>query len=141
MNVWIFQDKPGTDLTTALATSARDSWWWNVDRYVRDTTEPHIRPGDIALLWQPYLDPQHPAGVYAYAKVVKGPYEQNNEKTRWRVDLHITEVLKEPITRDAIRKTRNPTLNAMLIMRMPAGHIVFPVSAEQWAALQQLHAS
>ena len=74
MNVWILQDQPGTNMTKRLMVDGKGTRWiWNVERYVSDDTEPHIERGDIVLQWQPHLDNSAPAGIYAVARVMRGP--------------------------------------------------------------------
>jgi predicted RNA-binding protein with PUA-like domain len=138
MSVWIFQDQRHSDMAARL--QARNKvWTWNVDRYILDATDPHIQSGDIVLQWQPYLNNNAPAGIYACARVIQGPYQSPNEKSNWQVDVQIIKILERPITLDEIKATQNPLLLSMLIIQMPGGHIVFPIISEAWVALQQLH--
>jgi predicted RNA-binding protein with PUA-like domain len=141
MNVWIFQDAPGTDLATKMRDYPKGTHtWWHVDRYFSENASPRIGAGDKVLLWQPHLNASSPAGTYAVARVTGNPYWPTDEESKWqRIDILITKVLSEPLTREDIRKTGDPDLLAMLIMRMPAGHIVFPVRSTAWEALKRMN--
>ena len=139
MNVWIFQDQPGKSMAELLQMEGVGcTWVWNVDRYVQEATTPHIQQGDIVLQWQPYLSQAAPAGIYAQAEVRRAPYCSLNEKSHWQTDVQITHILPEPLPLETIKATRNTVLLDMLIVRMPGGHIVFPVRPVAWSALQQL---
>ncbi len=139
MNVWIFQDQPGISMVEQLRIKGKGSIWeWNVDRYISDETDPHIERGDIVLQWQPYLNDAALAGIYASGRLVRGPYPSKGGKTNWKADVEIRQVLRAPITREEIQAMQDPVLLAMHIMRMPGGHIVFPVKPEAWHALRKM---
>ena len=141
MNVWIFQDAPGTNLADKMRDYPEGTLtWWHVDRYFSENASPRIAVGDMVLLWQPYLDDISPAGVHAVAQVTGEPYWPPGEKGKWRrINIRIAKVLSEPVTRAEIREAQAPDLLQMLIMRMAAGHIVFPVKPAAWEALKRLN--
>jgi predicted RNA-binding protein with PUA-like domain len=140
MSVWIFQDALGTDLATKMQNFPEDTHtWWHVDCYFSESASPRIEVGDKVLLWQWHLDATAPAGVYAVAQIIGNPYWPTDEESKWRrIDILITKVLSKPLAPEEIRETGDPDLLAMLIMRMPAGHIVFPVRSTAWEALKRL---
>lgn len=135
MNVWIFQDQPGSDMAAQLREHGVGTrWTWNIDRYVRQTNPAFVSSGDTVLFWQPRAD-RSPAGVYAVAVAIENPRFSPNEKSNWQVEVEVRIVLPHPITIDYVR--RDPVLSDMQIARMPGGHIVFRVTEDEWAALQR----
>jgi predicted RNA-binding protein with PUA-like domain len=141
MNVWVFQDAPGENLAAKMRDYPKGTHtWWHVDRYFSESASPRIEVGDKVLLWQPHLDATSPAGIYAVARVTGNPYWSKDEESKWRrIGIRITKVLSEPLARDEIRETGDQDLLAMLVIRMPAGHIVFPVEEAAWEALKRLN--
>jgi predicted RNA-binding protein with PUA-like domain len=137
MNVWILQDEPGVRMRSKIEKEGTsEPWWWNVDRYIKSSTHPHIEEGDKVLLWQPNLDDANPAGIYAVGEVVNPPYFFPNEKSSYRIDFKITKVLHRPITREVIKSNR--LLSKMQIIRMAGGHIVFRVEPSEWEELKRV---
>ena len=136
--VWMFQANPAQfDLEARLAevnddpTSESNLEEWKVTRY-----RAQMQVGDTALIWQsgPY------AGIYAVAEIsdtffdrpVAGGTENQVEHS---AELRFTSVLPRPITRDSLRE--HPVLKDLQILRISQG-TNFPVTSEQWNALQPL---
>lgn len=63
MNVWIFQDQRGIEFATTYRED--EIITWNIDRYLKVSTVPHIEKDDIVLWWQPQTQ-NSPPGIYAY---------------------------------------------------------------------------
>ena len=136
MNVWVFQDQPGVSTAAQLRKQGvGTTWTWNIDRYVRSETTPHVEKGDFVLQWQPAIDDLSPAGIYGLGVTLGDPYFQPNEKTNWQVEVKILEVYHSPLGRDRI--AHHPVLARMQVIKM-AQHIVFKVTDEEWDKLQGL---
>lgn len=137
MNIWIVQDEPGVNMRAKLKIEGTiEPWWWNVDRYIKDLTDPHIEIGDKVLIWQPNLDYNNPAGIYAVGEVVKPPYYSIDAKKNYRIKFKVLKVLEKPISRGLIME--DPLLREMQIIKMAGGHIVFRVNSKEWDELQRL---
>lgn len=135
MNVWIFQHQTGVDVAAELRKPDGDVRIWNVDRYFREETTPHIEEGDIVLQWQPGSSDDGTAGIHAFCTVKRSPYYEPNEKSNYQVEVIVREVYPRPLTRARIRQ--EPRLRDLQVLRMP-NHAVFKVTPEEWEVLQGL---
>ncbi|MBU3748851.1 MAG: EVE domain-containing protein [Mycobacterium sp.] len=137
--VWIFQANPKHfDLVAYLDApstelGAVDSW--SVRRY-----EDQIRDGDIVLLWSAGKS----AGIYGVGTIVGSTYDRPRQE--WEsddapdigraIDYRLDRAFVDrPILRSDL--LQDPVLKGLSIIRQPNG-TNFPVTPEQWAALQPL---
>lgn len=136
MNIWIFQDEPGTDMFQKLSGRRENNVVkWNIERYFNNRNQqPIISKDDLVLFWQPGND-NSPAGIYGYGKVKDEPYEQKNEKSNYMVDVKAQAIFLKPVTRSEIINTRVQCLLDMQIIKMAGGHIVFIVTYDAFNAL------
>jgi predicted RNA-binding protein with PUA-like domain len=127
MRRWLFQGNP--DLWPVLDVLARGEpiRSWTALRY-RDL----LAPGDGGMLW---ISGRH-AGVYAVGAVTGTPEPSAPGRTgrpRWHVGVEL-EALEEPIPRDELRA--DPRWAHAAILRAPRSANPFPVTAEEWAAVE-----
>jgi hypothetical protein len=138
MNVWVFQDQPGENLVNELAaTGVGGEMVWNVERYVRPETQPHVEADDIVLCWRPKGEGDV-AGIYGIGRVSRAPFYSPNVKSNYQTHVKVTHVFKEPVTKEVILANGDPVLRDLQVFQMAGGHIVFCVSETQWHALQEL---
>jgi predicted RNA-binding protein with PUA-like domain len=129
MQIWLFQaDKDKYDLCEKVPPLIGIGDWWEVTNHRKE-----IRVGDVAIFWHSRPDP----GAYALGNVISEPYEANTpSKPEWRVNIEYTELLKSPIFKNDL--LHDPVLKNLDVIKRSFSSNPFPVTAAEWAALQQI---
>lgn len=135
MAYWILQGNPAIyDTRGALQTSTIDRW--RIARHLHD-----ISSDDQFALWI-----SGPGGGVIALGVVTKPPERDTDpdsfwidpaegaKPGWRIGVKIRRVLRSPVPRVDLQA--DPGFAGSLILRMPGGGNPFPVTPEEWRALQ-----
>lgn len=135
MAYWILQSNPEIyDTHGALEAGTIDKW-----RVVRCLDE--ISPGDEFALW--ISGPN--AGAYALGIITEARQHSTDSdpfwvdadeggKPAWRIGIRISRKLDPPVSRLDLRA--DPDFAGSMIMRMPGGGNPFPVTPDEWHALQ-----
>ncbi len=137
-SVWIFQANPKRyQIFESLASQAEE--YWNLNQHMKD-----VRVGDRVLIWVS----GEAAGIYAIGTILTPPVAMSDspqgmsywidKESGWRRKARVrvrydTVLLDHPLTKAYI--WTDPALWRLRILSFPRG-TNFPVSAEEWQALQ-----
>ncbi len=137
-SVWIFQGSPDQyRLTDSLAVENEE--YWNLRQHATA-----VRRGDRVLIWISGAE----AGIYALGTVVSDPVLRPDSAaglTYWAAPTEGTRprprvlvrydrvMLDRPLLKEFL--VTDPVLSELRILRNPRG-TNFPVTAEEWAALE-----
>lgn len=139
-SVWLFQANPKYyDLAAELENfRVGDEDSWSVKRYGDE-----MRAGDNVVLWQAGKD----AGIYAIGQLLGAPYKSDLHPTKeeleehpylgapQRVNFRYTQILEEPIYRDALKE--HEVLRGMQVLKAPQA-TNFRVAHQEWEAIKRL---
>ena len=124
--VWLLQANPKDwDPIIEVKRGKRDNW--HVKVHVR-----FLQPGNTAIIWRSAYKREE-AGVFGLGELVSPVYGDDDQS--W-VDIRYTGLLKQPIFRSTLAK--HPILRNMKVLRVPFAPNPFPITKEEWEALQEL---
>jgi predicted RNA-binding protein with PUA-like domain len=148
---WLFKSEPDAFSIDDLArASGQTTFWDGVRNYqARNFLRDSIRPGDGVLFYHSSTDPM---AIVGSARVVNGGYPDHtafdpqdphydpdsdrDDPTWYMVDIRLTQVFPEPLTRDRLLKA--PALKKMMLLQRGSRLSIQPVTSAEWVAVHKL---
>jgi predicted RNA-binding protein with PUA-like domain len=148
---WLFKSEPDVFSIQDLAKAkGKRTTWEGVRNYqARNMLRDDIQKGDGVLYYHSRVDPMVIAGT---AEVVKAGYpdhfafdsqhKYHDERSTpespvwYMVDIKLTNVFPEPVTRDLLRS--DPVTANMILLKRGSRLSIQPVTEDEWASVHQL---
>jgi predicted RNA-binding protein with PUA-like domain len=148
---WLFKSEPDAFSIDDLARAREQTTCWDgVRNYqARNFLRDSIRPGDGVLFYHSSADPM---AIVGSAWVVKGGYPDHTafdpddphydpdsdraSPTWFMVDIRLTQIFPEPLTRDRLAKAA--ALRKMMLLQRGSRLSIQPVTSAEWLAVHKL---